>query len=72
MGVVLGSLVETLCVYEGIWHYPKPQILGFPIWVPIGYGLFGVLVVEVSNWVICGIKVQKITGGKMGKDFHSI
>ncbi|MFH1810488.1 MAG: hypothetical protein ABIJ09_17235 [Pseudomonadota bacterium] len=43
-GSVLGPLCESLPIAFGAWTYPNPELLGMPAWLPLGYGIFGVIV----------------------------
>ncbi|MCU0637395.1 MAG: hypothetical protein MUE87_02065 [Methanothrix sp.] len=43
-GAVLGPLFEALPVAEGAWSYARPDIMGIPLWLPLAYALFAVLV----------------------------
>jgi len=42
--MVIGPTIEVICVYFGAWSYGNPSLLGIPIWLPLAYGIFGVLV----------------------------
>jgi len=43
-GAVLGPVCEALPVAAGAWSYAQPDILGMPLWLPLAYALFAVLV----------------------------
>ena len=43
-GGVLGPVCEALPVAAGAWSYAQPDVLGLPLWLPLAYALFAVLV----------------------------
>ena len=43
-GAVLGPVCEALPVAAGAWSYAQPDVLGLPLWLPLAYALFAVLV----------------------------
>ena len=43
-GAVLGPVCEALPVATGAWSYAQPDVLGMPLWLPLAYALFAVLV----------------------------
>lgn len=43
-GAVLGPVCEALPVAAGAWSYAQPDVLGMPLWLPLAYALFAVLV----------------------------
>jgi len=48
-GAFLGALGEIICVNLGVWHYAKPQVLGIPLWLPVGWGMATLLIMRVSK-----------------------
>ena len=48
-GAVLGPVCEALPVAEGAWSYAQPDVLGMPLWLPLAYSLFAVLVAYGAN-----------------------
>jgi len=44
VGGVLGPLCESLPIAFGAWTYSHPELLGMPAWLPLGYGIFAVVV----------------------------
>jgi uncharacterized membrane protein YoaT (DUF817 family) len=43
-GAVLGPVCEALPVAEGAWSYFRPDVMGLPLWLPLAYALFAVLI----------------------------
>jgi hypothetical protein len=43
-GAVLGPVCEALPVASGAWSYARPDLFGMPLWLPLAYALFAVLV----------------------------
>lgn len=43
-GSLIGPLCESLAITRGAWHYALAEVLGMPLWLPLGYGLFAVFV----------------------------
>ena len=43
-GAVLGPACEALPVSVGAWSYARPDLFGLPLWLPLAYALFAVLV----------------------------
>ena len=41
---LLGPIVEVICVYYGVWGYGNPSFLNIPIWLPVAYSYFGLIV----------------------------
>ena len=47
-GSILGPVCEALPVAAGAWHYARTDIWGMPVWLPLAYALFSVLVAQAS------------------------
>ncbi len=47
-GALLGPICEALPVAAGAWAYARPDIFGMPLWLPLAYALFAVLVAASS------------------------
>ena len=47
-GAVLGPACEALPVAAGAWTYARPDLLGMPVWLPLAYALFALLVAQAS------------------------
>lgn len=45
---ILGPIAEIICIHYGAWAYGNPSFLGIPAWLPVGYGLFAVIVRRAS------------------------
>lgn len=43
-GSLLGPACEAMPVAAGAWSYARQDILGMPVWLPLAYALFSVLV----------------------------
>jgi hypothetical protein len=43
-GSILGPVCEVMPVTAGAWFYARPDIFGMPVWLPLAYALFAVLV----------------------------
>jgi len=47
-GAILGPACETLPVAAGAWNYYRADLWGMPLWLPLAYALFAVLVAEAG------------------------
>ena len=47
-GAVLGPACEALPVAAGAWTYARPDLLGMPVWLPLAYALFALLVAQAG------------------------
>lgn len=45
--LVLGPIGEVFCVRAGAWEYSQPAFLGLPIWLPLLWGLAGLVVARL-------------------------
>jgi len=43
-GSLLGPVCEAMPVAVGAWVYAQPDLFGMPVWLPLAYALFAVLV----------------------------
>lgn len=41
--LVLGPAMEMVVISGGAWSYRAPFLLGIPLWLPVAYGLSGLL-----------------------------
>jgi hypothetical protein len=48
-GVLVGVVVELTCVHFGTWSYANPTVLGIPIWLPLAWGLFTMLIKRIAE-----------------------
>ena len=49
---ILGPITESLIMYlGGPWYYIQPQILNFPIWLPLLWGLAGILFLTLQEGI---------------------
>jgi hypothetical protein len=44
---VLATLIESLTVSTGAWVYSEIHLLNFPIWLPLYWGIGGVIIKDV-------------------------
>lgn len=44
---VLATLLESLANFTGAWSYSYSQILNFPIWLPLYWGMGGIVMKDV-------------------------
>ena len=49
VGATLGPFAEIFHVYFGAWYYTTPHVMGLPIWLPLGWGLFVIIINRVVN-----------------------
>lgn len=49
--VILGLLLELLCVHIGIWRYPNPDIAGIPGWLIFLYSGFSLFIKRTSETI---------------------
>ena len=47
-GSLLGPVCEAMPVAAGAWVYARPDLFGMPVWLPLAYALFAVLVAYTS------------------------
>ena len=47
-GAILGPACEAMPVAAGAWAYARPDLLGMPVWLPLAYALFALLVAQAS------------------------
>jgi len=47
-GGILGPACEALPVAAGAWNYSRADLWGMPLWLPLAYALFAVLVAEAG------------------------
>jgi len=48
---IIGSLGEMVCVQFFAWQYSNPLFLGIPPWLPLGWGVFVVLIKRISETI---------------------
>ena len=48
-GALLGPLVEALPIAAGGWSYARPEFLGLAGFMPLAYGIFGVLTIHAAH-----------------------
>lgn len=59
-GGVLGPICEALPVAAGAWSYARPYVLGLPLWLPLAYALFAVLVTYAAGSMAEGFLKRKL------------
>ena len=55
-----GAMAELLPVYVGAWSYPKGVFFGLPPWIPTGYALFGLGVVNLGFGIEAMLRRRKV------------
>lgn len=45
---LIGPGAELFPVMAGAWTYPAGPLLGLPLWLPTGYGVFGVALIQLG------------------------
>ena len=48
---IAGPLGEIVCLFLGIWNYSNPSFLGMPLWLPLLWGISGVMLLRISETV---------------------
>ncbi|MFH0868605.1 MAG: DUF2878 family protein [archaeon] len=48
-GAVFGTAIELVCTHFGVWHYGNPSFLGIPVWLPLAWGVFVVMIVRTAD-----------------------
>ncbi len=48
-GAIIGPVAEIIAIYFGAWHYTNPTQLGIPIWLPLAWGIFTVMIVRIAD-----------------------
>jgi hypothetical protein len=51
LGATLGPFAEIFHIYFGVWQYTTPHFLGLPIWLPLGWGLFIIILNRVVGTI---------------------
>ena len=51
IAAVAGPVAEAIAIHFGVWSYAFPKFVGVPVWLPMVWGLTGVIVVRISNRV---------------------
>ena len=49
---ILATIVESITISTGAWIYTDQHILNFPIWLPLYWGMWGVVMKDVYL-IIC-------------------
>jgi hypothetical protein len=60
-GAVFGPAAEAVAVWRGAWNYARPDFLGIPIWLPVGWALACLLLKRISEAVREIIAARKAT-----------
>lgn len=55
-GFIIGPISEIICISFGVWQYANQSILGIPIWLPLCWGAFAVLIKRTAEFFI---KIEK-------------
>lgn len=59
VGGVLGPLAESPAIAAGAWSYPHAELLGMPLWLPLGYCIFASLIALVSEQVSAALGARR-------------
>mgnify|MGYP001572678330 CR=1 FL=1 len=51
IAVLAGSLGEIVCIALGIWNYTNASFLGIPLWLPLLWGIAGIMLLRISETV---------------------
>lgn len=44
LAALFGPLAEIVAVHFGVWSYANPSFAGIPLWLPLLWGITGVLI----------------------------
>lgn len=58
-GSLLGPVAESLPIAAGAWSYANPQVLGMPVWLPLAYAMFAVLVGYAAGAISLHIQMKR-------------
>lgn len=47
--ILMGPLVDLISVRGGAWSYGAPFIAGIPLWLPLAYGISGLLLRRLTD-----------------------
>lgn len=47
--IVLGPIVDLIAVGGGAWSYGAPFVAGIPVWLPLAYGISGLLLRRLAD-----------------------
>jgi uncharacterized membrane protein YoaT (DUF817 family) len=48
---VLATILESIAMSTGAWKYPEAHILNFPIWLPIYWGIGGLVMRDLAELI---------------------
>jgi len=48
-GAVLGPIAEIIAIRYGVWNYANPSFLNIPLWLPLAWGIFTMMIVRLTN-----------------------
>jgi hypothetical protein len=51
-----GPSAEAVAILSGAWAYTNPNLLLFPSWLPIAWGIWGVFIKRVAEYFAKNIK----------------
>ncbi len=50
--IVIGTLAEIAATYSGAWIYAYATLMIIPLWVPIGWGLFVMIISHIADSLV--------------------
>lgn len=56
VAAALGPIGEIICIHYGTWSYTKPSLFGIPIWLPLVWGLAGILITRIARTIVRAFK----------------
>jgi len=48
-GAIFGTAIEIICTHFGVWQYGNPTFLNVPVWLPMAWGVFIVMIVRAAD-----------------------
>ncbi len=48
-GFILGPVVEIISINFGVWYYTNPTFLNIPLWLPVSWGFFMLLIRRITD-----------------------
>lgn len=48
VAAIMGPFAEIISIYFGAWYYASPDFLGIPFWLPMLWGITGVMIRRIA------------------------
>jgi len=57
IAAIVGPIGEIVAIGFGVWQYANPTFLGIPLWLPLAWGLFAVMIKRIAE-IFVDIKLK--------------